>query len=218
MCLIDGNQLPKGMPCKTEKVIGGDALSLSIAAASIVAKVTRDRMCEIMHCEEPHYGFASHKGYSAVSHFAALDSHGPGRFPPHGFCALHRSGGAAAGPRPSVFGTDRSRRRGISCKHSKETIMTLEHIKPRQHAQEPGLFARNHRAGRRKDAGDRRPERGQREGRDRRQGRHGGAGPARRSTISSRCWEAAGGSLDSLIRVGIYSAPTPISMRGSAPG
>ena len=78
--LIDGNQLPKGMPCKTEKVIGGDALSLSIAAASIVAKVTRDRMCEIMHCEEPHYGFASHKGYSAVAHFAALDSHGPGRF------------------------------------------------------------------------------------------------------------------------------------------
>ncbi len=78
--LVDGNTLPKGMPCTTEKVIGGDALSLSIAAASIVAKVTRDRMCEIMHCEEPQFGFASHKGYSAPSHFAALDSHGPGRF------------------------------------------------------------------------------------------------------------------------------------------
>ncbi|RYE07902.1 MAG: ribonuclease HII [Hyphomicrobiales bacterium] len=78
--LIDGNQIPKGMPCATEKVIGGDALSLSIAAASIVAKVTRDRMCEIMHCEEPHFGFDSHKGYSAPLHFAALDSHGPGRF------------------------------------------------------------------------------------------------------------------------------------------
>ncbi len=78
--LIDGNQIPKGMPCATEKVIGGDALSLSIAAASIVAKVTRDRMCEIMHCEEPHFGFDSHKGYSAPAHFAALDSHGPGRF------------------------------------------------------------------------------------------------------------------------------------------
>ena len=78
--LIDGNQLPKGMPCAAEKVIGGDALSLSIAAASIVAKVTRDRMCEIMHCEEPHFGFDSHKGYSAPLHFAALDSHGPGRF------------------------------------------------------------------------------------------------------------------------------------------
>ncbi|MEO7222681.1 MAG: ribonuclease HII [Devosia sp.] len=78
--LVDGNTLPRGMPCTAEKVIGGDALSLSIAAASIVAKVTRDRMCEIMHCEEPQFGFASHKGYSAPSHFAALDNHGPGRF------------------------------------------------------------------------------------------------------------------------------------------
>jgi ribonuclease HII len=78
--LIDGNQVPRGMPCATEKVIGGDRLSLSIAAASIVAKVTRDRMCEIMHCEEPHFGFDGHKGYSAPGHFAALDSHGPGRF------------------------------------------------------------------------------------------------------------------------------------------
>jgi len=78
--LVDGNTAPRGMPCEVEKLVGGDGLSLSIAAASIVAKVTRDRMCEIMHCEEPHFGFASHKGYSARAHFAALDSHGPGRF------------------------------------------------------------------------------------------------------------------------------------------
>ncbi len=78
--LVDGNRLPGDMPCPAEAVIGGDGLSLSIAAASIVAKVTRDRMCEIMDCEEPHFGFASHKGYSAPAHFAALDSHGPGRF------------------------------------------------------------------------------------------------------------------------------------------
>ncbi len=78
--LVDGQMLPKGLPCAGEPVIGGDGLSLSIAAASIVAKVTRDRMCEIMDCEEPHFGFASHKGYSAPAHFAALDSHGPGRF------------------------------------------------------------------------------------------------------------------------------------------
>jgi ribonuclease HII len=77
--LIDGNIVPKHMPCKGQAVVGGDALSVSIAAASIVAKVTRDRMCEIMHCEEPHYGFDSHKGYSAAAHFAALDAHGPGR-------------------------------------------------------------------------------------------------------------------------------------------
>jgi ribonuclease HII len=78
--LVDGNIVPKGLPCKGEAVIDGDALSLSIAAASIVAKVTRDRMCEIMHCEEPHYGFASHKGYSAAAHFRALETHGPGRY------------------------------------------------------------------------------------------------------------------------------------------
>jgi ribonuclease HII len=78
--LVDGNIVPKGLPCKGEAVIGGDGLSLSIAAASIVAKVTRDRMCEIMHCEEPHFGFVSHKGYSASAHFRALEAHGPGRY------------------------------------------------------------------------------------------------------------------------------------------
>ena len=77
--LIDGNTLPREMPCKTEAVVDGDALSLSIAAASIVAKVTRDRMCEIMDCEHPQYGFSRHKGYSAPEHFAALDTHGPCR-------------------------------------------------------------------------------------------------------------------------------------------
>ena len=78
--LIDGNILPKELPCAGEAVIGGDGLSVSIAAASIVAKVTRDRMCAIMHCEEPHFGFDSHKGYSAPVHLAALTSHGPGRY------------------------------------------------------------------------------------------------------------------------------------------
>jgi ribonuclease HII len=78
--LVDGNIVPKGLPCKGEAIVDGDALSLSIAAASIVAKVTRDRMCAIMHCEEPHYGFDSHKGYSAAAHFRALEAHGPGRY------------------------------------------------------------------------------------------------------------------------------------------
>lgn len=78
--LVDGNVVPSGMPCKTEAVVDGDACSLSIAAASIVAKVTRDRMCAIMHCEEPHYGFDGHKGYSAAAHFRALEAHGPGRY------------------------------------------------------------------------------------------------------------------------------------------
>jgi ribonuclease HII len=77
--LIDGNRLPADLPCPAEPVIGGDGLSVSIAAASIVAKVTRDRMCEIMHREEPQFGFASHKGYGAPAHLEALEAHGPGR-------------------------------------------------------------------------------------------------------------------------------------------
>jgi ribonuclease HII len=77
--LIDGNMLPRELPCHGETVVGGDGRSLSIAAASIVAKVTRDRMCRIMHCEEPDYGFDGHKGYSTPEHLAALTSLGPGR-------------------------------------------------------------------------------------------------------------------------------------------
>ena len=77
--LVDGNTRPKDMLWPTELVIGGDARSVSIAAASIVAKVTRDRMCQIMHCEEPQFGFDSHKGYSAPVHLRALTEHGPGR-------------------------------------------------------------------------------------------------------------------------------------------
>jgi len=78
--LIDGRDVPPGLPCAGQAVIGGDALSLSIAAASIVAKVTRDRMCQIMHCDEPHFGFAGHKGYGTPEHLSALSAHGPCRF------------------------------------------------------------------------------------------------------------------------------------------
>ena len=77
--LIDGNIVPKDLPCPGEAVIGGDGRSVSIAAASIVAKVMRDRMCQIMHCEEPEFGFAGHKGYSTPEHLLALSTHGPGR-------------------------------------------------------------------------------------------------------------------------------------------
>lgn len=77
--LVDGNMLPRNLPCPGETIVGGDGRSVSIAAASIIAKVTRDRMCEIMHGEEPHYGFQSHKGYAAPVHLAALTEHGPGR-------------------------------------------------------------------------------------------------------------------------------------------
>lgn len=77
--LVDGRDVPQGLPCPSQAVIGGDALSVSIAAASIVAKVTRDRMCQIMDCDEPAFGFASHKGYSSPAHLLALSTSGPGR-------------------------------------------------------------------------------------------------------------------------------------------
>jgi ribonuclease HII len=78
--LIDAMRLD--LPCAQTSIIYGDSLSISIAAASVVAKVYRDRrMCELDR-EYPGYGLASHKGYSTPEHLAALLRHGP--------CALHR--------------------------------------------------------------------------------------------------------------------------------
>jgi ribonuclease HII len=75
--LVDGNMLPPGLPCAGEAVVSGDALSVSIAAASIVAKVTRDRLMGHVGRAFPGYGFEQHMGYSTPGHFAALDVHGP---------------------------------------------------------------------------------------------------------------------------------------------
>lgn len=69
---IDGNRAPK-LPCKCETIIGGDAKSLSIGAASIIAKVTRDRLMVRMDADFPGYGFARHKGYGTAAHAAALE-------------------------------------------------------------------------------------------------------------------------------------------------
>lgn len=95
--LVDGNMLPDGLPAHGEAVIGGDGLSASIAAASIVAKVTRDRMCLTMDCDAPGFGFAGHKGYSTPEHLAALERLGP--------CGHHRMGFApCATARLKLFG------------------------------------------------------------------------------------------------------------------
>jgi ribonuclease HII len=80
--LIDGNQLPKNLPCPARAIIGGDALEPSISAASILAKVSRDRLMVAMDTQFPGYGFADHKGYSTPGHLAALQRLGP--------CAEHR--------------------------------------------------------------------------------------------------------------------------------
>lgn len=74
---IDGNRLPPGLPCPAEAWIGGDARDRSIMAASILAKVARDRHMRELHAAFPHYGFDEHKGYSTPQHLAALRRHGP---------------------------------------------------------------------------------------------------------------------------------------------
>ncbi|MDF2465477.1 MAG: rnhB [Ramlibacter sp.] len=73
--LVDGNRLPT-IDVLAEAVIGGDAKIKAISAASILAKVHRDRLCQTLHDEFPHYGFASHKGYATPEHLEALRVHG----------------------------------------------------------------------------------------------------------------------------------------------
>lgn len=75
--LIDGNQLLPSCSYSQEAIIGGDGLVKSIAAASIIAKVTRDRMIEAYDTEYPGYGFAQHKGYGTKVHMDALRRLGP---------------------------------------------------------------------------------------------------------------------------------------------
>ena len=80
--LIDGNDLPKNLCCAGNVLISGDSLSLSIAAASIVAKVTRDRLMRRLDQHYPVYGFAQHAGYGTPAHLEALTRSGP--------CEFHR--------------------------------------------------------------------------------------------------------------------------------
>lgn len=77
MALIDGNKLPPDMPCKAQTIVKGDSRSLSIAAASIVAKVTRDRLMIESEARYPGYGLAGHKGYPTKAHIEAVQRLGP---------------------------------------------------------------------------------------------------------------------------------------------
>ncbi len=88
--LVDGNDAP-ALPCPCDTLVDGDARSLSIAAASIVAKVTRDRMMAALHDEHPHYGWASNKGYGTEEHLTALGRHGVTRHHRRSFAPVHAS-------------------------------------------------------------------------------------------------------------------------------
>ncbi len=73
--LVDGNRLPT-LGVLSEAIVGGDSRVAAISAASILAKVHRDRLCAALHEEYPHYGFAGHKGYGTPEHLQALREHG----------------------------------------------------------------------------------------------------------------------------------------------
>lgn len=81
LVLVDGNRLPV-LPMRCEAIVKGDSLIAAISAASILAKVTRDRWCDEVEVGYPAYGFARHKGYGTAQHLAALQLHGA--------CPLHR--------------------------------------------------------------------------------------------------------------------------------
>jgi ribonuclease HII len=76
LVLVDGNRLPT-LSIRAEAIVQGDALVPAISAASILAKVHRDRLCDAMHQHYPLYGFDQHKGYGTAQHLAALQAHGP---------------------------------------------------------------------------------------------------------------------------------------------
>jgi ribonuclease HII len=80
--VIDGRDVPPGLPCPGKAFVKGDSRSVSIAAASVVAKVTRDRMMEAAGLVHPGYGFEKHAGYATVVHRRAIIELGP--------CSLHR--------------------------------------------------------------------------------------------------------------------------------
>jgi ribonuclease HII len=80
--LVDGRDVPPDLPIPAEPIVAGDATVASIAAASIIAKVTRDRMMRGYCGLYPAYGFSTHFGYATKAHLAAISAHGP--------CPLHR--------------------------------------------------------------------------------------------------------------------------------
>ncbi len=82
LVLIDGRDIPVGLRCPARAIIGGDGLSMSIAAASIIAKTTRDALMRNLGLDFPGYGFGDHAGYATAFHREALTRLGP--------CPYHR--------------------------------------------------------------------------------------------------------------------------------
>jgi ribonuclease HII len=118
--LVDGNHCPAS-PYAEMPVVDGDARSLSIAAASVVAKVRRDRMMCAYDAEYPQYGFAAHKGYGSAEHVQALTAHGP--------CPLHRrSFGPVAELGPGYSEDFRIFKEGLASSHTAVELERMGHF------------------------------------------------------------------------------------------
>jgi ribonuclease HII len=87
--LVDGNRIPDGLPCHAEAIIGGDGRCLSIAAASIVAKVTRDRAMVALAQQFPGYAWETNMGYGTKAHLEGLRRHGVTQHHRRGFRPIH---------------------------------------------------------------------------------------------------------------------------------
>jgi len=88
--LVDGNRLPV-LDVRAEAIVQGDALIPAISAASVLAKVHRDRLCAQLHAQYPQYGFDRHKGYGTADHLQALTEHGPSPWHRTSFAPVARS-------------------------------------------------------------------------------------------------------------------------------
>lgn len=104
--LIDGNQLPPELGCRAETIIGGDAHSYSIAAASIFAKVTRDRTMARLAESFPGYGWETNRGYGSAEHLKALDRLGPTPHHRTSFAPVRARWAATAGAPQDEVPTD----------------------------------------------------------------------------------------------------------------
>jgi ribonuclease HII len=94
---IDGNRVPPGLPCAGHALIGGDGRDRAIMAASILAKVSRDRLMVDLHQHHPEYRFDLHKGYGTPMHLEALSAHGPCPHHRHSFAPVRDAAAARAG-------------------------------------------------------------------------------------------------------------------------
>lgn len=103
--LLDGRRL-RNCPFPQTAIVGGDGKSFSVAAASVIAKVTRDRQMVALHAQYPHYNFARHKGYGTAEHLAALRRFGPSPVHRRSFHPVRHALELAAGQSASSHGSD----------------------------------------------------------------------------------------------------------------